>query len=89
MSQKLKLIYCVRVPTDQAIDDKAQLVVGNSNNGPIIKELSENSVPLVTSYGLPKAAAPITSTHNIRLRMNPASKLNGAPGDNVNVSLHS
>ena len=89
ISHNLKLIYCVRVPTDQAIDDKAPLVVGNSNNGPIIKELSENFVPLVTSYGLPKAAAPITSTRNIRLRMNPASKLNGAPGDNVNVSLHS
>ena len=52
----------------------------------MVKELSQNSVPAITSYGLPRAAAPITSTHNIRLRMNPASKLNGAPGDNVNVS---
>ena len=52
----------------------------------MVKGLSQNSVPAITSYGLPRAAAPITSTHNIRLRMNPASKLNGAPGDNVNVS---
>ena len=50
------------------------------------KELLDNAAPAITSYGLPKEAAPITSTHNIRLRMNSASKLNGAPGENVNVS---
>ena len=80
------MVVYFRVPTDTAIDDYSDVIISSPSGGQIIKELSGSSVPELTSYSLPKAAAPITSTHNIRLRMNPASKLNGAPGENVNVS---
>ena len=62
-------------------------MVLTSNNEQLNSASAAKAVPVIPSYGLPKAAAPVTSTHNIRLRMNPASKLHGIPGERLNVSM--
>ena len=62
-------------------------MVPTSNKEELNIASAAKALPVIPSYGLPKEAAPITSTHNIRLRMNPASKLHGIPGERLNVSM--
>ena len=74
------------MPTSQTIDEMIPVIIPSLNEQQAIREAPVNEAVIVPSYGLPREAAPITSTHNIRLRMNPASKLNGVPGEKLNVS---
>ena len=76
-----------RIPTNQAIDEIPPVIISSLSKDQVISGSSATSSRRVPSSELPKAAAPITSIHNVRLRMNPASKLNGSPGDRLNVSL--
>ena len=76
-----------RVPTNQSSDDVAPVFISGSTSQLLNEKLVPDTGLGISSYGLPRAAAPITSTHNIRLRMNPTSKLYAAPGEKTNVSV--
>ena len=76
-----------RVPTNQSSDDVAPVFISSSTSQLLNEKLLPDADLGISSYGLPRAAAPITSTHNIRLRMNPTSKLYAAPGEKTNVSV--
>ena len=76
-----------RVPTNQSSDDVAAVFISSSTSQLLNEKLVPETDLGISSYGLPRVAAPITSTHNIRLRMNPTSKLYAAPGEKTNVSV--
>ena len=74
-----------RVPSKQEDPSDFPVIVPSSNKNQV-NSLLTKSAPVYPSYGLPKAAAAVTSTGPVRLRMNPASELHGIPGATINVS---